>query len=46
MAGDERDPGINYLAVEPYDMYWAKVRPVLSSSPSSVNSSILLKFGE
>ncbi|GAB5034711.1 pyruvate carboxylase [Nannochloropsis oceanica] len=26
MAGDDRDPGINYLAVEPYDMYWAKVR--------------------
>ena len=26
MAGDERDPGINYLAVEPYDAYWAKVR--------------------
>lgn len=26
MAGDERDPGINYLAVEPYDTYWAKVR--------------------
>lgn len=27
MAGDERDPGIDYLAVEPYDVYWAKVRP-------------------
>ena len=26
MAGDEKDPGINYLTVEPYDMYWAKVR--------------------
>jgi hypothetical protein len=26
MAGDERDPGIDYLTIEPYDVYWAKVR--------------------
>ncbi len=26
MEGDERDPGINYLAAEPYDEFWAKVR--------------------
>lgn len=39
MAGDERDPGINYLAVEPYDMYWAKVRPFLPSLPFSLPPS-------
>ena len=38
MAGDERDPGINYLAVEPYDMYWAKVRPPF---PPSLSPSFL-----
>ena len=30
MAKDEKDPGIDYLTVECYDMYWAKIREMYS----------------
>jgi pyruvate carboxylase len=33
MAGDPRDPGIDYLTAEPYDIYWAKVRSGLACGP-------------
>jgi pyruvate carboxylase len=44
MAGHERDPGIDYLTIEPYDVYWAKVRKArkMSSRHPPVKDSTCL----
>mmetsp|Transcript_6589 Transcript_6589/g.8913 ORF Transcript_6589/g.8913 Transcript_6589/m.8913 type:complete len:1331 (-) Transcript_6589:113-4105(-) len=38
MAGDERDPMIDYLTLEPYDQYWAKIRELYSPFESGMLS--------
>uniref|UniRef100_A0A7S3Y4I5 acetyl-CoA carboxytransferase n=2 Tax=Sar TaxID=2698737 RepID=A0A7S3Y4I5_HETAK len=38
MAGDERDPMIDYLTLEPYDQYWAKIREMYSPFESGMLS--------
>lgn len=36
--GGEKDTGINYLDLEPYDMYWARVREMYSPFESGMKS--------
>eukprot|EP01036_Dinobryon_divergens_P037652 gene37652-49303_t len=38
MAGAPRDTGMNYLALEPYDMFWSKVRDMYSPFESGMKS--------
>jgi acetyl-CoA carboxylase carboxyl transferase alpha subunit len=38
MAGHERSPGMDYLSLEPYDIYWAKVRDMYSPFESGMLS--------
>jgi len=38
MTVHERNPGIDYLSLEPYDMYWAKVRDMYSPFESGMLS--------
>lgn len=38
MEGAENDTGINYLDLEPYDMYWARVRDMYSPFESGMKS--------
>jgi pyruvate carboxylase len=38
MEGASNDPGFNFLALEPYDMYWGRVRDMYSPFESGMKS--------
>lgn len=38
MEGADNDPGVNFLTLEPYDMYWSRVRDMYSPFESGMKS--------
>ena len=39
MAGDERDPGIDFMSLEPLDIWWMRVRDMYEPFETGMKSS-------